>query len=518
MRGRFLHGRHHTARSAAGSSDRIPWLRSAFTLAAAAIVLAPGATVFAAEAVVGPVHHTTAIHGVHLEYDATLDTFGVSVPGCAHSATVTTISYVRTGRGIGDDARRPIIFAFNGGPSASSIGVNVGMLGPERIDVPSPLESSHERRRPLVRNDDSILDVADLVLIDPVDTGFSRLLDPRASSYFYSVAGDADSVADTIRRWSRQHGRASSPKYLLGVSYGAVRSVEVANRLVKSELGTTLKGIILVSPSLGIMDTVQRPSNIVGHALGLTMMAATSWYHERAGRGQDLPAFARRAAAFAATEWLPALLAGSALDEAKRQNVANGLGFFTGLPAAYFLEHDLRLSKVQYRHLLLADRGLLLGESDSRYTAPPASGPDPSSVLADALTGAAAELLRSELGIRDAGGYHFRAQINGSADRKGWIYVSESFDIYDRDNYSQFDYMSRLLEVMADRPELKIFIGGGWFDTTATAGAQQYQVTRPGLDPRRVTAREYIGGHAFFTDPSSRAPFARDLHAFVSAH
>lgn len=483
------------------------------SLAALVIIPMLSGAATAAGRIVAPVRHSTTIEEVKIDYDAIFDTFSVSEPGHAPGATVSTISYVRAGNRTGGDVQRPVVFAFNGGPGASSIFLHVGMLGPERVALPSDVTAPHQQRYPLVPNGDSILDVADLILIDPVGTGFSRLTDEKSRSYFYSVTGDAAAVANAIEAWSHLHDRSTSAKYILGESYGAVRAVEVANVLLtQPDAAANLRGIVLVSQSLVILDTVQRRSNIVGQVVGLPTIAATAWFHQLAGQGETLPGFAKRAGAFGGNKWLPALFAGTTLDAPERRRIAKGLAYFTGLPARYFLDHDLYLSKEEYLRLALADKGLILGANDTRYTGPLTLGRDPSKAIQDAMANAAPDVLRSQLGIPDPSDYLARAQI------PHWGYIRPRFEVTNGDTYIQMDFAVHLLRAMANKPDLRIFIAGGWFDTLASVGADDYLLSRGGLDLKRVTARRYIGGHMFYTDPESRALFASDIRAFVSGH
>jgi len=457
-------------------------------------------------------HHSVIIGGSRVEYDAALDTFEVSEPGHHPGGTVTAISYIRSGERSSANPRRPVIFAFNGGPSVPSIFLHAGLLGPERIDIPADVHASLPVRFPLVPNGDSILDTADLVLLDPVDTGFSRLTDEGASRYFYSVKGDAEVLANVIATWLVGHGRAGSPVYIVGESYGATRAVEVANQLLrKPDVAANVDGLVLLSQSLVIIDTVQRRSNTVGQAVGLETIAATAWYHKLAGSGQPLEQFVQRAQAFATQQWLPALFAGSSVDEATRRRVAQGLASFTGLPEDYFTRHDLYLSKEEYRRLALGGEGLLLGASDTRYTGPLRAGGDPSQGLQDALEASAPDLLRSQLGIEAGNEYHLKARA------PDWIYLRPPFDTTEADDYGQLDYAAHLLSAMARKPDLRVFVAGGWFDTRASVGADDYLVTRRGLDLKRVTSRHYAGGHMFYTEARSRAAFAKDLRDFIKA-
>jgi len=141
---------------------------------------------------------------------------------------------------------------------------------------------------------------------------------------------------------------------------------------------------------------------------------------------------------------------------------------------------------------------------------PSASGADPSGILTDAMSNSAAELLRAQLRVADASGY----VVN--APKRGWIYVQQPFDIFNREDYGSLDYTDRLRRLMAVQPDLRVFVAGGLFDTTATAGAQVFQITRPGLDRKRLTIRVYDGGHMFYTDPKVRKRFGEALRDFVS--
>lgn len=454
--------------------------------------------------------HSTILHGAAIDYVAGFDTFRVSAPGSASAATITTISYVRA-NAPPDELHRPVVFAFNGGPGSSSIYLHAGMLGPERLDIPSEPGAPRRSHDPLVPNHDSILDVADIVLIDPVGTGFSRLTDEGSRTYFYSTVGDATAIASVVHDWSELHGRSASPKFLLGESYGAVRAVEVANLLERQSGASNLRGIVLVSQSLAIIDTIQRRGNITAQAVGLQAIAAAAWFHKLAGRGETLSAFGDRARRFAESQWLPALYAGTRLSPARREAVARGLASFAGLPAKYFMEHGLYLAKHEYRALALERKHLILGESDARYTAPVTGekGQDPSAILSESFERAAPDLLRSQLGLEDVSDYTAHAKI------PEWLYTPPGFDVFNRATYASIDFAGSLLTLMDGDRDLRVLMAIGWFDTTATVGADDYLLSRPGLALERVTHRRYVGGHMFYTDAQSRSSFAQELRGFL---
>jgi carboxypeptidase C (cathepsin A) len=486
--------------------------RSSLALIAALVILPPTADAAAPEPQPMSKHHTAVIDGKRFGYTAIFDRFEVASAGGKVGGTVTTISYVRDGA----DAHRPVVFAFNGGPGAASLPLNVGMLGPRRVDLPTNPADEVPTHVAMVPNDDSILDRADIVLMDPVGSGFSKLLDRSARPYFQSVLGDAQSFADAIEAWTRNHGRQSAPKYILGESYGAVRAVELAIDLAKTPDAANVYGVVVISQSLQIIDTVQRRSNIVGQVAGMPTLAATAWYHKLAGREQSLADFVREASAFAKSDWLPALFAGTQLPDAARRRVADRLSHYTGVSASYLLQHDLYLTKETYRRVALSDRGLMLGLYDTRYTGPLEANGDPARKLSVAIGGAYEDMFRDEFEFAapdyDRAPTPEEEQIGDDI----WIYTPHPLVPTDGDTYLQIDYIADLLRLMTEQPRLRLLVAGGWYDTAASAGADDYLMSRPGLDLRRVTAQHYIGGHMFYTVPESRAAFARALRNFVS--
>jgi carboxypeptidase C (cathepsin A) len=170
--------------------------------------------------------HTGGFNGQRINYLATVgETILQNETGTA-TASFVSISYVRADEN--DKARRPVIFAFNGGPGSSSVSLHMGALGPKRLVFPADLNAEIAPPYQLVDNHYALLDVADLVLIDPVETGYSRLLPGAKRESFFSAIGDAKAVAQFIQAWLKANGRESSPKYVVGESYGTIRAVLVA--------------------------------------------------------------------------------------------------------------------------------------------------------------------------------------------------------------------------------------------------------------------------------------------------
>ena len=462
-----------------------------------------------------PLIHTISSAGATFTYVAAVETIKTGPQNDVPEANIVVLSFVGKSdakHGKADTARRPIVFVFNGGPGASSIFLNLGLLGPEKLDVSGDVDVPVGPHPALVKNPDTLLTAADLVFIDPAGTGFSRVVRDTDAGYFRSVNGDAASVAQVIERWSSVHKREGSPSFIMGESYGAVRAVEVARDLAHASASRIdLRGLILLSQSLGIIDTVQRRSNIVGQAVGLPTLAATAWFHKRAGTSETLEGFTRRAQDFATESYLPALYAGSALAPDKRTLIAKELADFTGVSAEYFEQHRLFLTKEDFRRLLLADKGLILGLYDTRYTGPLSTAGDPSDAIIEALSAAAGGYLHREFGIDDASSYR---PLGPGEDQ--WRYIERPFAPTTGEDYGQIDYAKDLVDLMRENDQLRVFVASGYFDTAASIGADEYLLTHNALDISRIVACRYFGGHMFYSVPESRVRVSSELKRFVS--
>uniref|UniRef100_B0T925 Peptidase S10 serine carboxypeptidase n=1 Tax=Caulobacter sp. (strain K31) TaxID=366602 RepID=B0T925_CAUSK len=356
--------------------------------------------------------------GQTVRYVARLDETVLTKADGAPEARLITPVYERAG----PRARsRPVLFAFNGGPGSSSVYLHLGVLGPRRLDLPGDASPPAPPYR-MVANAETVLDTADLVLIDPVGTGLSRLLDPGQHAAYYSVDGEGRYLARFIRQWLAQHGRTDAPVFILGESYGAMRAVAITKHLILDPGPTVdLRGLMLVSQSIGVHETVQRRGNLVGQAVALPTLGAIAWYHHRAQtEGLDLQAFLDKVQAFATDDYLPALYAGNGLPAARREAIADVLARLTGVSAKTWLANDLQISKEAYRRLILADQGQQVGRNDARFTGP-LGGEDPSTKgLTQAHAWAIDQVLGQEFG---ASAKDYRVSDDPQPSR--WIYARD---------------------------------------------------------------------------------------------
>ena len=267
---------------------------------------------------------------------------------------------------------RPITFLYNGGPGSSTMYLHMGAFGPERVVLPQ--DSSHQEGAPydLAPNQYSLLDVSDLVFIDAPGTGFSRIYGKDADKAFYGIDQDAHAFDRFIRRFLTRYNRWNSPKYLFGESYGTTRTAVLTNLL---EHHLDLNGSIFLSQILNFDDSADdpdgNPGTDNGYILALPSMAATAWFHHRVpNQPAALEPFLKQVEQFAVGTYASALLQGADVPEADRKSIAAKLESFTGVPAAYWLKANLRVSGGQFSKELQSEMGITTGRLDTRYKGP----------------------------------------------------------------------------------------------------------------------------------------------------
>ncbi len=449
-----------------------------------------------------------SIGGRTFSVDAEVGQFPVASGPGRTDATAGYISYsVAAGREV---AGRPVLFVFNGGPGAASAFLHMGALGPMRAHVPQNPAAPLPDAAPVSVNPATLLDIADLVFLDPPGTGFSRI-DPGADHGFYrSVRGDADAVAQAALAWLTTHGRSGANVYLLGESYGTIRAAAMVGALHARAPDLRIGGVLLLGQALNMIETSQRPDNVVAYPVALPTLAAVACYHHRRPRPCDPAASAAEASAFAPA-YLQALFRGRSLTPATRNAVAARLHDLTGIPRAYYLAHDLRISKEQFRTRLLDAQGKVLGRYDARYTAPraPSSGeivgPDAFGPVSDLYAGAVLDQLR-RLGVDDPSEYRVIARTEGD-----WSYGAGDSP------FNDWPFMAELERQMTAMPAMRLFVGTGLYDLTTTVGAADYLFAQSSLSAGRYRNHRYPAGHVAYSDDRSWQQMIVDIRAFLAA-
>ncbi|MGB5401638.1 MAG: peptidase S10, partial [Thermoanaerobaculia bacterium] len=310
--------------------------------------------------------HTVRVSGRSLAYKATAGTLILKDEEGTRKASVFYMAY--TLDGISDPGQRPLTFSFNGGPGSSSVWLHLGLLGPRRVlmtddghALPPPYE--------LVDNEYSLLDVTDLVFIDPVTTGYSRAVPDEDPQQFHGVEGDVEAVGEFIRLYTSRFERWASPKFLIGESYGTTRAAGLSGYL-QGRHGMYLNGIMLVSSILNFQTARFDVGNDLPYILFLPTYAATAWYHQRLDGDlqRDLRSTLDEVEAFALGEYAQALIRGDTLGEHERERIADRLARYTGLSRDYVLQTNLRIRIHRFVKQLRRDERLTVGRLDSRFT------------------------------------------------------------------------------------------------------------------------------------------------------
>lgn len=454
-------------------------------------------------------HHRGTFDGHLIKYTATVE--GMDVPDAKGNPGARLVSIAYLQEGLKTPAARPVMFVFNGGPITASLWLHIGVMGPKRLAIPDDLQADPSSYK-LVDNRYSPLDSADLVFVDPASTGFSRVAPEVAPKAYFSVVADGQQVTAFISQWLAAHQRLDSPIYLLGESYGTLRAAEVAAQLAELPKPIPLAGVVLMGQAVNIVEYSQRPQNIISYAVSLPTLAAIGWYHQKVkSNGKSLEQFVNEAWEYAQTDYLPALFKGNDLSPEDRDRIATRLEELSGIPASYYKEHKLRITKEQYRGELLEDRGLLLGRNDARYVAPMTDkglAPDPfGNLIMPAYQKAFLSYLTQDLKVDWKETYIPAAEsVEGLA---GWSWGATT-------PFSDWPYTERLMKAMVTNPHCRVLIGNGYYDTQTTVGAAILAAREADWPRDRVSLRFYEGGHMAYTVEKTAAKLSSDLRAFVS--
>jgi carboxypeptidase C (cathepsin A) len=459
-----------------------------------------------------PQVHSTRLSGVFggqkVGYSATIAETVLSAEDGTQKAAIVTTSYVKEPR----DPSRPVTFLFNGGPGSGSVWLQMGAFGPKRVAIPSDARDDGAPPYPLLDNPDSLLDVTDLVFIDPPGTGFSHLIGKTEPKEFYGVTADAKAVAQVIRRWLNDNGRWASPKFLGGESYGTTRSAAVVNELESSTYNDVgLNGVILISTVLDFAAGADTPGNELSYITNLPSMAATALYHGKAS-APSVQQFVEEARQFAIGPYALALLKGQKLPPEERANIRAQLSRFTGLSEAFLDRADLRVTPDRFYKELLRDRGLTIGRLDSRYTgqdydsAGESPDNDPSFYGIDAgYTAAINSWARGTLGFVSDREYQ---SISGIGRDWDWR-------IGGRDSNAYLNVTPYLGQALRENRGMRIFVAQGYYDFATPFFAAEYALSRTGIPQDRVQFHYYDAGHMMYVRDEDRAKLSRDIREFI---
>jgi carboxypeptidase C (cathepsin A) len=416
------------------------------------------------------------------------------------------------------EKNRPIIFAYNGGPGSSSYWLHMGIMGPKRIVVDDP---NYNQPAPyqLVNNEFSILDVADVVMMDPVGTGLSIPIGESTGKDFWGVDQDIRSVSLFIMQFLKEHNRLNSPKYIIGESYGTFRNAGVMNYLLGNGYG--LNGVIMVSAVFDLRTLFFAPNEDMSYVVHLPTMAATSWYHNKVEKkGSDLPSFVQEVREFTENEYMPALFKGNTLTTVERSRIAGKLQEYTGVSSEIWERADLKLMAGEYFQELLRGERKTVGRLDSRY-----SGINKDPMSMDSFTDPQSDAISPAytMGFLD----YFHGALNVSKDlnystsaysKEGfkWDWKHKGTDSWGAD--ASVTTLPDMENALSKDPNVKILIMNGYYDLATVFYGVEHSISHlniPKSASDRIIMTYYEAGHMMYTDLPSAKLFREDLKNFI---
>jgi carboxypeptidase C (cathepsin A) len=427
-------------------------------------------------------------------------------------ASIFFVAYTRDD--VEEQHKRPLTFSFNGGPGSSSVWLHLGLLGPRRVLLddegfayPPPYK--------LVDNDFSLLDQTDLVFIDPVSTGFSRVVPGEKSKQFHGFKKDIESVGDFIRLYTTRYQRWTSPKFLIGESYGTTRAAGLSGYL-QDRHGMFLNGIILISSILNFQTADFHTGNDLPYILFLPTYTATAWFHKRLSDElkRDLYATLAEVENFALGDYANALLQGDDLADEQRSLIARKLAHYTGLSEDYIERTNLRIEIFRFTKELLRHAKSTVGRLDSRFIGIDRDSAgerfefDPSmNNIAGPYTATLNDYVRGELKFESDLPYEILSErVNP------W-----SFAEFENE---YVNVAETLRKAMTANPYLKVYVANGYYDLATPYFATRYTFKHLGLDKSlsgNLRMGYFEAGHMMYIHIPSLVKLKGELVDFINS-
>ncbi|MFC4763093.1 S10 family peptidase [Dyella koreensis] len=474
------------------------------------------------------------VEGKSIDYKAVAGTLVLHGSGDKEHEPQVSMFYTAYFKKGADAAKRPVTFIYNGGPGSATVWLHMGAFGPKRV-VTS--DDSHTPAAPynLVNNDYSLLDASDLVFIDAPGAGFSRLIaaeedrgkreeqmkDRRKT--IYSVDGDGHAFAQFITQFLSKYGRWNSPKYLFGESYGTTRSAVLAN-ILENESSVDLNGVILLSQILNFDTSIDGPQFNPGvdlpYVVALPTFAAAAYYHHKLPQQPAaLEPFLREVEQYALGDYAQALMAGSRLDATRKQAAAEKLHQYTGLPVAYLMKADLRVTGGMFEHELQGDGDLTTGRLDSRFSGPSLdplskdSEYDPqSSAISSAYVAAFNDYVRRQLKFGEGQQYRLFAEVDH------WDFAHKAPGVSGEALQQSTNVMPDLAMAMKTNPNLKVSLHGGYYDLATPYFAADYEMHHLPIQPalqKNISYDWYPSGHMVYAHEDSLKKLHDNVARFI---
>ena len=413
---------------------------------------------------------------------------------------------------------RPIVFAFNGGPGSSSFWLHMGVLGPKRITVNDP-DYTAAAPYQIVNNNYSILDIADLVMIDPVGTGLSVPLGAHTFDEFWGVDQDIRSISLFITQYLIEQGRMNSPKFLLGESYGTFRNAGIMDHMLNQ--GIAMNGVIMVSAVFDLRTLIFPPDDDIPYLMHFPTYAASAWYHNQIpDKEPNLEKFIDEIRSFTENSYAPALFKGDRISSEQKNTVAGQLAKYTGLSKDYWLKSNLKVAGSEYFAEALRSKGLVIGRLDSRYTGinqdliSQFGSHDPqSAAISPAYITGFLDYFHNTLGVRKDLQYTITA---GRREGFEWDWYHKGNERWN--TQAAINTAPDMARALSRDPNMKVLILNGYYDIATVFYGVEYTVDHLGLTPEirdNIIMKYYEAGHMMYTHHPSLIKFKEDVGSFI---
>ncbi len=451
--------------------------------------------------------HNTTVKGQNFSYTAETGTQPVWDKEGAPMATLFYTYYTRNN--VKNRANRPLIISFNGGPGSASVWMHIAYTGPRILNIDE--EGYPTQPYGFRSNPNSIIDIADIVFVNPVNTGYSRMVADKEGKMpdkklFFGINADIKYLAEWVNTFVSRHNRWESPKYIIGESYGGTRVMGLSNELQNSQW-MYLNGVILVSPADYNLYSTGQP---IYSAINLPYFTAAAWYHSALPsvlQNKDLLEILPEAEEYAINTLMPALAKGGFISDEERNEVAEKMSYYSGLSKKVILQHNLEVPTSFFWKDLLRDKtGQTIGRLDSRYL-----GLD--KMEAGTRPDYSPELTSWLHSFTPAINHYIKTELNFSTDIKYNMFGN--VNPWDRRNNNTRD---ALREAMATNPYLKVLNQSGYYDGATTYFAAKYslsQVDPSGKMKDRFTFKGYRSGHMMYLRNEDLIKANDDLRAFI---
>ncbi len=460
--------------------------------------------------------------GLPLNYTAVAEETNLPAKHGLPAARYFSFSYLA---GKPTQPERPVTFLFNGGPGSASHWLHLGGMGPQRTVIDLGGSAQYQTSE----NSESLLSASDLVFIDPIGTGFSKVQKPTEitsppppqikAQEFWGVVEDAKSITDFILVWLKQHNRLNSPIYIAGESYGTLRATLIADELER-EHNVSVNGLILLSAAQNYRNIRTPDGSVMGYVSYLPTYAATAWFHKKAGRDHpDIETFLAKARDFAVHDYSSALISGNRLSDPERSEVAKDISTYVGLHPTYIYDNNLRVGPLVFLKRLLPIQRKKVSRLDSRYTGALENpktdnyGLDPyASVIREPFIQAAQTYLNNVLKIPKHKGDYISSARNHPYWRWNWNVWGEGNVPSGARFINVIPNLERTLEA---NKKLKVMVASGYYDFATPFHSVENAFSELNAGQERVTFHYYKAGHIIYLDDTARQHLSNDIKAFI---